>query len=70
MSKLPGRVTHNQAVESTYFDNSPINRALWNLSLIMREIANNEQNQKHSPTGGEVAASELAGEAKDNEHRA
>lgn len=43
MSKLPGRGTHNQRVESTHFDNSPTNRALWNLSLIMKEIANNAQ---------------------------
>lgn len=70
MSHLRGRVTHNKLVESTYFDRSPMNRALWNLSLIMKEIANNEQNQTHSPSGGEAAASELAREAKDNEYRA
>lgn len=69
MSKLPGRGTHSQSVESTYFDKSPLNRALWNLSLIMREIANNEQKRIHSPSGGEAAASELAGEVKDNVQR-
>jgi hypothetical protein len=66
VNKLPGRGTQNKLVESTYFDESPMNRAVWNLSLIMRDIANNGQNQTHSPSGGEAAASELAGEVKDN----
>ncbi len=69
MSNLPRKGTNNQSVESTYVDKSPMNRALWNLSLILKEIVNNEQNQTHSPSGGEAAVSELAGEAKGNVQR-
>ena len=65
MSKLPGRGTHKQSLLSTYVDNSPMNRALWNLSIIMREIAQSQRGvaEKETPTattrtGLEVSSAE------------